>query len=97
MNKPPIAGSTTEIHPPRAKRNRVLLQGRIVIGPELHPCVIRDLSRAGVKISLPVRIALPERFELVIAADDLRMVGVCLRWRRGEFAGLTFDPPIPPP
>ncbi len=89
-------GSTAGIHPVRAKRSRVLLQGRIVIGSELHPCVIRDLSRAGVKISLPARIALPERFELVIAADDLRTVAVCLRWRRGEFAGLTFDPPGPP-
>lgn len=88
-------GSTTETHPVRAKRNRVLLQGRVVFGSELHPCVIRDLSRAGVKISLPARVALPERFELVIAADDLRRVAVCLRWRRGEFVGLTFDPSEP--
>lgn len=59
--------------------------------------MIRDLSRAGVKISLSARIALPERFELVIAADDLRIVAVRLRWRRGEFAGLTFETPIPAP
>lgn len=59
-------------------------------GAELHPCVIRDISRDGAKISLPAAIALPERFELAIADDDLRTVKACLRWRRGDFAGLTF-------
>lgn len=79
-----------ENHPARAKRSRVVLQGRIVAGAELYPCVIRDISRDGAKISLPAAIALPERFDLVIAADDLRTLKVCLRWRRGDFAGLTF-------
>ncbi len=84
--------SATGKHPARAKRNRVVLQGRVVIGNELHNCVVRDLSRDGAKISIPARFALPETFELVIAADDLSMVRVRLRWRRGDFAGLTFLP-----
>lgn len=76
---------------PRAKRHRVLLQGRIVAGAQLQPCVIRDLSRTGAKIRVAPRIALPDRFDLVIASDELRTVRACLRWRRGEFAGLVFE------
>ncbi len=82
----PSAGSA-----PRAKRHRVLLQGRIVAGAQLQPCVIRDLSRSGAKIRVAPRIALPDRFDLVIASDELRTVRACLRWRRGEFAGLVFE------
>ncbi len=89
----PVAGRAAELGSPlpRAKRHRVLLQGRIVAGAQLQPCVIRDLSRSGAKIRVAPRIALPDRFDLVIASDELRTVRACLRWRRGEFAGLVFE------
>lgn len=74
------------------KRHRVVQQGRIVLGPErLVPCVVRDLSRSGAKIRIAPGIDLPESFCLVIAAHDLRTLTVRLRWRRGDFAGVTFE------
>lgn len=74
------------------KRHRVVQQGRIVLGPErLIGCVIRDLSRSGAKIRVAPEIGLPETFSLVIAAHDLRTLTVRLRWRRGDFAGVTFE------
>lgn len=74
------------------KRHRVVQQGRIVLGPErLVGCVIRDLSRTGAKLRVAPEIGLPETFALVIAAHDLRTVTVRLRWRRGDFAGVTFE------
>jgi hypothetical protein len=76
-----------------AKRRRVAQQGRIVLGPErLVGCEIRDLSRTGAKLRVAPEIALPETFSLVIAAHDLRTLTVRLRWRRGDFAGVTFEP-----
>jgi hypothetical protein len=74
------------------KRHRVVQQGRIVLGPEqLVACVIRDLSRTGAKLRVAPEIGLPETFSLVIAAHDLRTLTVRLRWRRGDFAGVTFE------
>ncbi|GAB6842484.1 hypothetical protein HNR00_004300 [Methylorubrum rhodinum] len=74
------------------KRHRVVQQGRIVLGPERQVgCVIRDLSRSGAKLRVAPEIGLPETFSLVIAAHDLRTVTVRLRWRRGDFAGVTFE------
>lgn len=74
------------------KRHRVVQQGRIVLGPErLVGCVIRDLSRTGAKLRVAPEIGLPETFSLVIAAHDLRTLTVRLRWRRGDFAGVTFE------
>lgn len=90
-----MAGSQDESfaargQPVRARRHRVVLQGRIVAGPQLYSCVIRDLSREGAKIHVLATITLPDCFELLIAADDLRREQVRLRWRRGDFAGLSF-------
>lgn len=78
---------------PRAgRRRRVFQQGRLVLGPDrLVACEVTDVSTAGARLRVPARIALPETFSLVIAADDLRTVEVRLRWRRGDFAGVTFE------
>ena len=85
-------GSSGATPTPRtSKRHRVVQQGRIVLGPDrLVPCVISDLSRAGAKIRVAHDLALPPTFDLVIAAHDLRTVRVHLRWRRHDFAGVTF-------
>ncbi|MBX9931354.1 MAG: PilZ domain-containing protein [Methylobacterium sp.] len=73
------------------RRHRVMQQARILIGREtVLFCVVRDLSQEGAKIRLHRLVALPPRFELMIAAHDLRTFEVELRWQRGEFAGVTF-------
>ncbi|TNC08617.1 PilZ domain-containing protein [Methylobacterium terricola] len=78
---------------PRAgRRRRVFQQGRLVLGPDrLVACEVADLSVAGARLRVPARVALPEAFSLVIVGDDLRTVAVRLRWRRGDFAGVTFE------
>lgn len=74
-----------------SKRHRVLQQGRVLIGADtLVFCVVRDLSQEGAKIRLARPVALPETFDLMIAAHDLRTYSVQLRWQRGDFAGVTF-------
>lgn len=85
------SGSANPI--PRAgRRRRVFQQGRLVLGPDrLVACEVTDVSTAGARLRVPARIALPDAFALVIAADDLRTVAVRLRWRRGDFAGVTFE------
>lgn len=66
-------------------------QGRVVCGPEtLMACIVRDLTPLGAKIRLPRPVPLPEAFDLVIAAHDLRTIPVRLCWQRGDFAGVTF-------
>lgn len=73
------------------RRHRVMQQARIVLGPDtLLPCMVRDLSPAGAKIVLSRPVRLPDAFDLVIAAHDLRTVSVRLRWQRGEVAGVWF-------
>ncbi|MGV7034653.1 PilZ domain-containing protein [Methylobacterium symbioticum] len=81
--------------PARPKRHRVVQQGRIVLGSRMTPCEIRDLSARGAKLRVAPALDLPEVFELAIAAHDLRIHIVRLRWRRGEFAGVTFEPGCP--
>jgi len=79
--------------PRSPRRHRVMQQARLVLGPDtLLPCTVRDLSPAGAKIVLSRPVRLPEAFDLVIAAHDLRTVAVHLRWQRGEVAGVRFAP-----
>lgn len=86
-------GRAGTVRPRSPRRHRVMQQGRIVFGPDtLLPCVVRDLSPAGAKIVLSRPIPLPDSFDLVIAAHDLRTVSVRLRWQRGEVAGVRFAP-----
>ncbi|SEO46127.1 PilZ domain-containing protein [Methylobacterium sp. ap11] len=85
-------GRGSEPIPRAGRRHRVIQQGRIVLGPDrLVTCEIADLSAAGARLRVPARFALPETFPLVIAAHELRTVEVRLRWRRGDFAGVTFE------
>lgn len=84
----------TERDPLAGRRHRVMLQARAQVGADhLVPCVVRDLSRAGAKIRIARDLPLPERFALYIAGHDLRSVWAALRWRRGDFAGLSFAEP----
>ncbi|RVU19431.1 PilZ domain-containing protein [Methylobacterium oryzihabitans] len=105
MSRPP---GTQGSAPPRARpdartpelravrRRRVLQQGRIVLGPDrLLACTVSDLSPAGARLLVPGDVALPEHFDLMIAAHDLRRYPARLRWRRGDVAGVTFAPEAP--
>jgi hypothetical protein len=90
----------------RTRRLRVLQQAKIVCGAEtmIH-CEVRDISVGGAKIAIKQHVPLPERFELFICAHDLRVHRARIRWRQGDFLGVSFgadeteDAPLalPPP
>jgi hypothetical protein len=69
----------------------VLQQAKIVIGADtmIH-CEVRDISPGGAKIAIRGHVALPETFELFVCAQDLRVYPARLRWRQGNFAGVSF-------
>lgn len=86
-----VARGERPLRPISPKRHRVMQQGRIVLGRDtLIACMVRDLTPVGAKIRLPRPLSLPETFDLIIAAHDLRTIPVRLRWQRGLFVGLTF-------
>lgn len=75
----------------QARRLRVAQQAKIVVGPEvMFHCEVRDLSTGGAKIAVRQHVPLPERFDLFICAHDIRVHKVRLRWREGDFAGVSF-------
>lgn len=59
---------------------------------EESPCVIRDLSLMGAKLSVSGRYKLPALFHLIVhgyeAAFPVRRV-----WQRGDLAGVTLVTP----
>ncbi|WP_165937755.1 PilZ domain-containing protein [Methylobacterium segetis] len=56
---------------------------------EQIPCVIRDMSVSGAKLSVARRFRLPEYFDLMVAGRDLTC-RVRRAWRRGDFAGVSL-------
>ncbi|WP_114185816.1 PilZ domain-containing protein [Microvirga aerophila] len=87
----PKAPGTERLNLRRARRLRVLQQAKIVIGADtmIH-CEVRDISPGGAKIAIRGHVALPETFELFVCAHDLRVYPARLRWRPGNFAGVSF-------
>jgi PilZ domain len=85
----------------RTRRLRVRQQAKIVCGSEtmIH-CEVRDLTAGGAKIAIRQHVALPEQFALFICAHDLRVHSATIRWRHGDFLGVSFGPdsaPVAPP
>lgn len=57
----------------RARRERTLLQGRIIFAGGLRsaPCRIRDLSEDGAKLSLARGTPLPDTFTIEVPSRDI--------------------------
>lgn len=63
----------------------------IVLGSEaMISCTVKDISAGGARIAVRSAIALPETFELFIAAHDLQVRKVRVCWRDGDHAGVAF-------
>lgn len=59
----------------------------IVVAPGLEmPCVIADVSAAGLKVRLDRQIALPKQVQIVDVAQGLALE-VELAWAKGQEAG----------
>jgi hypothetical protein len=76
-----------------ATRHRVLVSAQILFdnGREKGgvACVVRDVSRTGVKVIISRNQFLPREFELFVP-EQKRSYAVRLRWRYGDTAGLSF-------
>jgi hypothetical protein len=58
-------------------------------------CIVRNLSEKGAKLGVSRDAQLPSRFTLCFVLRKLKLP-VRLRWRRGDFAGVSFEPPEGP-
>lgn len=75
----------------RTRRLRVLQPAKIVFGAEMMiHCEVRDISVGGARIAIKQDVVLPDRFELFICAHDLRVHTAKVRWRSGDFIGVSF-------
>jgi hypothetical protein len=54
--------------------------------------VVRDLSDTGARIGVCRKVRLPESFFLWFVKRNMRL-HVRLRWREGDYAGVSFEMP----
>lgn len=77
-------------------RHRTLKSGKIVINGQssVFDCRVRNLSENGALLKLPSTVSIPDRFELRVVNDDIRVIAV-VRWRTGTDLGVQFEGPAP--
>jgi hypothetical protein len=74
-------------------RRRVLKKGLLILNSNSTvECLVRELGGGGAAIWLHGWMTLPERFDLMIPADNLR-VAARAAWQRGQEVGLEFVGP----
>ena len=54
------------------------------------PCILRDMSESGAKLSISQRHRLPEAFTLRVPGRE-HTYPVRRMWQRGDFAGIALD------
>ena len=74
------------------RRLKVWQHAKIVFGPEMRHCMIRDISNLGAMLAIKQTIHIPDVFDLYIAAHSLRVYRAQLVWRNRDFAGVSFVP-----
>jgi hypothetical protein len=76
-----------------APRTRTLLQARIEFnnGATTVDCTVRDLSDTGARLQVGESVVIPSKFALFVPKHN-RRYGAVLRWHRGGFAGVEFEP-----
>lgn len=74
-----------------ARRHRAHHQAKIVVDARtmIH-CEVENISAGGAKIAVRANVRLPESFLLYIASHTLQVFRAILRWRDGDFAGVSF-------
>lgn len=76
----------------RAPRHAAKQRGSAVVSGRAEiPCVIRDLSATGARLSFSNPTILPRTFRLEFDGQDQRVTVV---WQRGLMAGVKFQTPI---
>lgn len=57
------------------------------------PCVVRDFSGTGARLTVAGAVSAPDTFELFIELDGI-WVDCVVAWRRGDQIGARFTSPI---
>ena len=74
----------------RSLRLHVLKAGLITFGGGTVDCAVRNISRAGATLEVASQLYIPNRFTLVVQADQLRRP--CrIVWRNERRIGVVFD------
>jgi PilZ domain len=73
----------------QAPRRRLLKAGKISFGGGAIDCTVRNLSETGAALEVTTPVGIPERFTLVIEADQ-RQVQCHLVWRKERRIGVLF-------
>jgi len=79
----------------KSPRHRVLKAGTIDLGGGAIDCTIRSLSATGAMLEVAGQSGVPERFTLVISADELH-IPCYVVWRGGRRIGVAFEPDCVP-
>jgi hypothetical protein len=72
-----------------APRHRVLGHAQILAPGGIVNCVVRDLSETGARLGLSGKAKVPTEFHLWLVRRKLKL-RARLRWRRGDYAGVSF-------
>ncbi|WP_162916851.1 PilZ domain-containing protein [Dongia deserti] len=78
----------------RSQDRRTILKGAKVVfnnGKGVMVCRVRDLSQGGARLEFPPRQALPDKFELHVAGQPVRLCE--RRWTRNNIVGVRFVGP----
>jgi hypothetical protein len=72
-----------------APRHRVLKAGTIEFGGGGIDCTVRNFSASGAALDVVSPVGIPDQFELVILAEQLRRACRVI-WRKEKRIGVTF-------
>ena len=78
----------------RSQDRRTVLKGAKIIfnnGKGVLVCRVRDLSPGGARLEFPPRQALPDKFELHVVGQPVRLCE--RRWTRNNIVGVHFVGP----
>ena len=73
-----------------APRRRVLKAGSIAFGGGTIDCTVRNLSATGAALDVVTPLFIPDRFKLVVPADNLNQPCHII-WRKDRRIGVAFD------
>ena len=71
-------------------RRRQLKGGRITFGGGAIDCTVRNFSKAGAALDVTTPVGIPDRFTLVIEADQ-RHLPCRVIWRKEKRIGVRFE------
>ncbi len=73
-------------------RRRVLKGARVVFnkGFSVYECVVRNMAANGARLDFGDASAVPTRFEIVIAGEDVKRTAT-VRWREMTVLGVSLD------